>query len=279
MATRKTPTDSADPAAGVPPAVFSFLVELSGLLLAGGISASTLKELSLRAYVQAACEATQQTRRKPNKSVVAAMTGLSRVEVTRLLEALGQQSDRPLPLPSRATRVLDGWRSDPEFNDVAGEPLPLPLRGPGMSFEALVRRYSGDMTPQAMLRELVRLELAEVIDDQVRPTQGPIGSHHLQTLAALIQSLRPVMQSVSVDKRLRSDVRATTIDVPTFHPITQKLLLKHLKTAVPRFLEAARTTAEVVPASSRARSAPTRDRVSISVIVTDTKTQKTKGRA
>jgi hypothetical protein len=82
-----------------------------------------------------------------------------------------------------------------------------------------------------------------------------------------------------VDKRLRSDVRATTIDVPTFHPITQKLLLKHLKTAVPRFLEAARTTAEVVPASSRASSAPTRDRVSISVIVTDTKTQKPKGRA
>jgi hypothetical protein len=279
MATRKTPTDSPDPAAGVPPAVFSFLVELSGLLLAGGVSASTLKELSLRAYVQAACEATAKTGRKPNKAVIAAMTGLSRVEVTRLLEASAQQHDQPLPSPSRATRVLDGWRSDPEFNGVAGEPLPLPLRGRAMSFEVLVRRYSGDMTPQAMLRELMRLELAEVIDGMVRPMQGQIGSYQLQTLDALIQSLRPVVQSVSADKSTRSDVRATTLDVSLFHPITQKLLLKHLKTAVPRFLETARATAEVVPAVSRTRSAPTRDRVSISVIVTDTKTQKPKSRA
>jgi hypothetical protein len=113
----------------------------------------------------------------------------------------------------------------------------------------------------------------------VRPMQGQIGSYQLQTLDALIQSLRPVVQSVSADKSTRSDVRATTLDVPTFHPITQKLLLKHLKTAVPRFLETARATAEVVPAVSRTRSAPTRDRVSISVIVTDTKTQKPKSRA
>jgi hypothetical protein len=278
MATRKTTTDGVDPAAGVPPAVFSFLVELSGLLIAGGISANTLKELALRAYVQAACDATRQAGRKPNKAVIAAMTGLSRVEVTRLLEVSAQQSDQPLPSPSRATRVLDGWRNDPEFNGVAGEPLPLALRGHAMSFEVLVRRYSGDMTPQAMLRELVRLELAEVVDGMVRPLHGPVGSHHLQTLDSLIQSLRPVLQSVSADRSTRSDVRATTLDVPLFHPITQKLLLKHLKTAVPRFLETARTTAEVVPPATRTRSVPTRDRVSISVIVTDTKTQKPKGR-
>lgn len=148
-----------------------------------------------------------------------------------------------------------------------------------MSFEVLVRRYSGDMTPQAMLRELVRLQLVEVVDSMVRPIEGPVGSYHLQTLDSLIQSLRPVLQSVTADKGTRSDVRATTLDVPLFHPITQKLLLKHLKTAVPRFLETARTTAEVVPQLPRARSKSTRDRVSISIIVTDTKAQKSKGRS
>ena len=148
-----------------------------------------------------------------------------------------------------------------------------------MSFEVLVRRYSGDMTPQAMLRELLRLELVEVHDGTVRPVEGPVGSPHLRTLDDLIQGLQPVLKSVSADKSRCSGVHAATLDVPTFHPVNQKLLLKHLKAAVPRFLEAARTTAEALPATGRERGKASADHVSISVIVTDTKTRKVRSRS
>ena len=276
---RQKSTQTVEPASTVPPAVFSFLVELARLMMAGGISANALKELALRASVQAACEATHKNGRRPNKAVIAAMTGLSRVEVNRLLTASAVQRDQPLPSASRATRVLDGWRGDPEFTDAAGEPLTLPVRGYLHSFEVLVRRYSGDMTPQAMLRELLRLELVEVEDGKVRPVKGPVGSPHLRTLDELIQGLQPVLKSVSADKSRSSDVHAATLDVPTFHPVNQKLLLKHLKAAVPRFLEAARTTAEALPATGRERGKTSVDHVSISVIVTDTKTRKTRSRS
>ena len=275
---RKKSAPTAEPVHTVPPAVFSFLVELSRLLIAGGISANALKELAMRAHVQAAREATYKVGRKPNKALIAAMTGLSRVEVNRLLTVSVIRGDQPLPSASRATRVLDGWRGDAEFIDARGEPVALPVRGHEHSFEVLVRRYSGDMTPQAMLRELLRLELVEVEDGKVRPVKDPVGNHHLRTLDALIQGLQPVLKSVSADKSHCSDVHASTIDVSTSHPVNQKLLLKHLKAAVPRFLEAALATAEALPPTGRERGKPSADHVSISVIVTDTKTLKTRSR-
>ena len=103
MAKRKS-TRPGDPVTGVPPAVFSFMVELSRLLIAGGISANALKELALRAHVQAACEVTQKVGRKPNKALIAAMTGLSRVEVTRLLAVSVDQRHQPLPSASHPAR-------------------------------------------------------------------------------------------------------------------------------------------------------------------------------
>jgi len=283
MAAKPPPDATADPQHALTAAVLPFLVEFSSLLIAAGVSANTLKELTLRAYVQAAIQATARRNRRPNKAAIAAMTGLSRVEVTRLLTELEgtDAANKPAghaPQPaSRASRVVEGWRSDVAFWQ-GGQPGVLPVRGKTASFEALVRLYSGDMTPQAMLRELTRLDWVQVDEQGVhlRETSAPQG--HLQTLSALIDSLRPILQSVSSVKGTRSDIRATTLDVPTFHPITQKLLLKHLKTAVPRFLETARTSAAGVTVPPSTRAAGAHDRVSISVVVTDTKTHKPRGR-
>ena len=281
----KQPADSvADPQQALSAAVLPFLVELSSLLIAAGVSANTLKELTLRAYVEAAVQATARRNRRPNKAAIAAMTGLSRVEVTRLLAEIEQPdpSDKSAShapqVASRATRVVEGWRSDAQFLS-DGVPRGLAVRGKEGSFEALVRLYSGDMTPQAMLRELTRLEWVSVDEAGVhlRDTRAPRG--HMQTLSALIDSLRPILQSVSSAKGTHSDIRATTLEVPTFHPITQKLLLKHLKTAVPRFLETARTSAAGVTVPVRERTSGTHDRVSISVVVTDTKSHKPRSRS
>jgi hypothetical protein len=63
-------------------------------------------------------------------------------------------------------RVIAGWNQDPEFTGPYG--LPLVIRfdddatSDAPSFRELVRRYSGDMAPRAMLDELVRTGLAEV---------------------------------------------------------------------------------------------------------------------
>jgi len=45
--------------------------------------------------------------------------------------------------------VLQGWITDPAYHDRDGVPKPLPMRGGDVSFEGLVRRFAGDVTPVA----------------------------------------------------------------------------------------------------------------------------------
>jgi hypothetical protein len=93
-----------------------------------------------------------------NHSRIAAATGLTRKEVRTLFGLVnsGSVATGKEVAKQRTTRVLHGWRTDPEFVDRRGSPIPLVIRGPGVTFHALVRRYAGDVTPISVLNELVR---------------------------------------------------------------------------------------------------------------------------
>jgi hypothetical protein len=93
-----------------------------------------------------------------NHSRIAAATGLTRKEVRALFGSVrsGGLEARKEVAKQRTTRVLHGWRTDPEFLDRRGNPNPLIIRGPGLTFHTLVRRYGGDVTPISVLNELVR---------------------------------------------------------------------------------------------------------------------------
>ena len=142
-------------------ALYRVLRPLARLLLRNGVAYQSFAELVKRAYVEAALEDFQGQARKPSDSRTAVMTGLTRKEVKRQREALSAQGDGGAEAPSgnRAAKVVTGWVHDPDFLDVEGNPGVLPFEGAANSFSALVRRYSGDMTPRAVLDELVRFGL------------------------------------------------------------------------------------------------------------------------
>ena len=61
---------------------------------------------------------------------------------------------------SRIGRVLTGWHTDPEFTGPYGMPLEIRYDSDvpnDTTFVELVQQYSGDMTPRAMLDELLRV--------------------------------------------------------------------------------------------------------------------------
>jgi hypothetical protein len=124
----------------------------------GGLSAAEFAQLAKRAYAAAAAAEVMAGGRKVNYSRVAVLTGLTRREVRALLE----NPTKPLEVyefqRQRGNRVRSGWHEDPEFLDRKGKPAPLPLDGPKASFRALVKRYSGDVTPVALLAELERVK-------------------------------------------------------------------------------------------------------------------------
>jgi hypothetical protein len=93
-----------------------------------------------------------------NQSRIAAATGLTRKEVRNLAGLIksGRIFVSRAVSKQRTTRVLHGWRTDPEFLDRRGNPSRLTISGPGATFHTLVRRYGGDVTPVSVLNELAR---------------------------------------------------------------------------------------------------------------------------
>ena len=130
-----------------------------------------------------------------NHSRIAAVTGLTRKEVRTLfgLVKSGGVATAKEVAKQRTTRVLHGWRTDPEYVDRYGTPVPLTIRGPGLTFHTLVRRYAGDVTPISVLNELVRTGAVSVGSNGlvgVRKTTPRVRGYGSDVVAEVAHRLR-----------------------------------------------------------------------------------------
>jgi len=142
-------------------ALYSVLKALARIALRYGISAGAMSELVRRAYVDAAEEGLLKEGKKTLTSRLCALTGLYRKEIVRV-KALPPIAGTVLDdRYNRSARVVTGWLRDTDFLTKRGKPAVLAIEGSG-GFQALVKRYSGDMTPRAMLEELERLQVIEM---------------------------------------------------------------------------------------------------------------------
>jgi hypothetical protein len=103
---------------------------------------------------------------------VAAITGLHRKEI-RLLTRDGDDEPLSVKLPP-ATRVMNGWDTDPTYKNKNGRPRSLRIDGEA-SFKTLVETYAGDVTHVALLRELERLKWVK------RGASGKVEMHRSAT--------------------------------------------------------------------------------------------------
>ncbi len=131
------------------------------VLIRHEMSAAEFAEISRQAYIDAAYDHYRIPGRKMTYARASVLTGVHRKEVVRLVQLRKTGKDVAPQSPNRTGRVLKGWLNDPDFRTAAGKPAVLKLHGDAKSFEALVNRYSGDITQGAVLDELVRLGIAE----------------------------------------------------------------------------------------------------------------------
>jgi hypothetical protein len=135
-------------------AVLRMLRPLARLLLRHGMAYGSFAELARKAYVDAAFADSEMSSKRPTISSVSAVTGLTRKETRRLRDLDEPADDSSMQRYSRAIRVISAWVNDIRFHDALGEPAVLPMEGPQGSFAALVKAYSGDIPPTAMLSVL-----------------------------------------------------------------------------------------------------------------------------
>ena len=135
-------------------AVLKLLRPLVKVLLRHGMAYGTFAELARKAYVEEGFALSGGSGKRPTVSSVSALTGLTRKETKRLRELKLMDDEASSQRYSRAIRVISGWTSDSRFQSAAGEPAVLPMDGTRASFAALVKEFSGDIPPAAMLSVL-----------------------------------------------------------------------------------------------------------------------------
>ena len=137
-------------------AVAQLLRPLFRLLLRNGMSFGFFEEIARKTFVDVAFREFGIPGKKPSISRTSILSGLSRKEVQRLIGESTQPPLAALESHNRAARVITGWVRDHDFLDAKRQPRPLKDKGPD-SFETLVKHYSGDMPPRAVLDELLRV--------------------------------------------------------------------------------------------------------------------------
>lgn len=153
-------------------AILRLLRPLVRLSLKKGISYGTFASLLKWAFYDVAKKDLTIEGRKQTHSRISVITGFSRKEVKRLSELDPPATRRHKEQYNRAARVISGWRRDNDYLDDQGRPVAVPITGDGATFEMLVKRFSGDMPPRAVLDELIRLgALEKESDNRVRLVQ------------------------------------------------------------------------------------------------------------
>jgi len=131
-------------------AVRRVLEPLVGLLLRNGIPHAAFAEWAKQAYVSVA-----EREGRVTTSRISVVSGLTRKDVARLRNQPSPPDGETAARYHRAARVVTGWARDPRFQGPDSQPRDLPFDGESPSFAEVVRAFSGDMPPRAVLDELL----------------------------------------------------------------------------------------------------------------------------
>lgn len=160
------------------------MTPLVRVLIRNGVSYGEFAEVVKNVFVEVAQRDFAMPGRKPSQSRVAILTGLTRKEVARQKMILDRGDLVESSNLNRVGRVLEGWHTDSSYTGPYGLPIELTFdaQNQDASFTALVRKYSGDMAPRAMLDELLRVGAVEAL---------PSGQFRVLMRAYIPESLHP----------------------------------------------------------------------------------------
>lgn len=185
------------------------LVELAFVLLPRGITPQRFSRLAREAFIKAAAERSRLRNGRINRSKVAALTGLTRKEIKRILDR-EQSTSNPKLYRSACTpseRVVQGWMTDRRYLTKQGDPKMLTTDGGHSSFRRLVKDYGGDISPRAVLEQLQDSKAIRVIGHrlELRVARLPTEKVHLGSLSRVLPALIDGIRIASLERRNQQD--------------------------------------------------------------------------
>lgn len=211
---------------------------IAAIALRHGITAQEINEIVKQSMVDVCRERYGIRGRPTNKSRVAAMTNLTRVDVARLV-------DTPLPLAEGASRnpvnrLIGVWMR--EWHEENGEPKVLRTDIENEDFQLLCWQTNTQLSYQTMIKELQRLGVVECKGHQITLIQpgfipGDTEESSLPFLgedaAALVDTIDHNLQAESSSERRYQ----RKLSFPGLTPEGMKILQETAATAGQKLLE------------------------------------------
>ena len=140
---------------------------LSEFVVDAGLSTSEINSILRETAVRIIAERQLEVARRVNISGIAASTGISRADISRILKTSDKAARHRDDNRQQSTNsVLSAWHKEPRFTDPNGQPAELRLYGRGATFESLVKTHGRGIPTRAVLDELVRTRAVEVLRAQ-----------------------------------------------------------------------------------------------------------------
>jgi Family of unknown function (DUF6502) len=242
-------------------AFLQLLAPLSDFALDSGLSITEVNSLFRQAAVHRAVARQLEDAQRVNISGIAAMTGISRAEISDLLNPARRSPNKIVKTRQKLTnRILAAWHSDPKFTTASGRPAVLKIYGRGATFESLVRQLGRGIPIRAILDEMMRSGAIEMRGSQeICPkksvTSGPRITAQLiksfadrasKLLSVTLDNLRRPDATVYVESASRTKLSPSSIPVlRRDFPGKSEELLAELQTALVRMHTRTRITGDV----------------------------------
>jgi hypothetical protein len=156
-------------------ALLRLLEPLAGFALDSGLSTHELHVIFREAAVRSAAAKQLEVSDRVNISGIAATTGISRADISRILKVPPATATKMSDGQQQSTnRILAAWHADPKFTDSNGRPAELSMYGRGPTFETLARKYGRGIPTRAVLDELIRTGAIELLPTQKIRAKAPI---------------------------------------------------------------------------------------------------------
>jgi Family of unknown function (DUF6502) len=152
--------------------LIKLLKPLSAFVFDCGLSISELNLILRTAAVESVAARQLENSNRVNISGVAAITGIPRAEVSRILNPSGSLTIGAIQgRPSITSRILSAWHCDPDYLTTDRRARDLKIFGAGPTFESLVRTYGQGIPVRAILDELKHVGAIQLLtsSQKIRP--------------------------------------------------------------------------------------------------------------
>jgi hypothetical protein len=233
-------------------ALLQLLEPLTAFVIDAGLSAGDMYLLLREAAVRSVAKRQLEIARRVNISGIAATTGIPRAEISRILKQKNLQDSRRLDRRQQSTnRILAAWHDEPKFTNVNGQPATLKIYGRGATFESLVRSYGRGIPPRALLDELVRSRVVEVLPVQRVRARASLSVHRglsPQLIKAFGDHASDLLSTMLFNMRAPETPRfLATVAAPAATKKMMPLIRKELSSRSAEFLSEMQETLAVAP--------------------------------